>query len=154
MCTTNVLYFYYYQPVWTLSGTLTYGDEKSGAWTNWSCLRSNPGPTCMVPEQIRRSRFNSSFFLIYIQYNYNTTYIININTTVIYVYFRRSRSIRAPPCCAVVRFISRRVRSTKPVLAGVYDLPASTGWRRRYRQGKLVFNRFLLSTKVCIHTIV
>ena len=69
--------------------------------------------------------------------------IININTIANDVYFRRSRSIRGMPCCAVGCFISRRVcvtgetGSTQRVgLAFPYGRakPAFL----RYRQGKLV----------------
>ena len=69
--------------------------------------------------------------------------IINMNTTATDVYFRQSRSIRAPPCCAVGHFISRRVRVTGEAssgrrvrFAGSHG-PAESAIDR-YRQRKLV----------------
>ena len=53
-----------------------------------------------------------------------------------------SRSIRAPPCCAVCRFISRRVRITGEAgFCRRVSVPRSHGPAFcRYRLGKLVDN--------------
>ena len=79
--------------------------------------------------------------------------IININTTAIdclwIVYFQTSCSLRAPPCCAISCFISRRVSVTgshrRVSVAGCHGPPKPAFCR--YRQENLVNNNLLPITE-------
>ena len=86
-------------------------------------------------------------------YGHCSFLVININTTAIdspwIAYFRTSRSFRAPPCCDIGRFISRRVSVADKAgsfrhvsFAGSHG-PAKPAFCR-YRRGKLVNHIILI----------
>ena len=89
---------------------------------------------CWTPNYLQDwTIWNSNFG----EENGENIWIINMNISAIAVYFRSSRSLRKPPCCAVDCFISHGVRvtgesSSHRRVVGSHE-PACPDFRRYWR---------------------